>query len=148
MEKTDNRFAGEMKAWLMIQVIGQTSVNFFNRKKLAGEIAEHLRVFEKNHAGIDNTSGGNEDKLKDFSEYFIDSCLSSKSYKTAVFGAIPMSDAGAAVRLLQDIDEVTRIIPERFGLSENAKPLRYSLLDAYRRKVDGAEKFMDELGVR
>ena len=107
MEKknpNDERFKEEVKAWLMIQVIGQTGVNILNKKKLEKEMREHLKAFS------------DAEKLLEFADYFIDSCLNSKSYRTAVFGAIPMSDAGAATRIAQDIDEITRVIPEKFSL--------------------------------
>ena len=133
--ENDERFRSKMNAWLMIQVIGQTSVNFLNKKKLEKEMREHLKVF----------SSGEE--LSEFAEYFIDSCLSSRSYRTTLFGTIPMSDGGAATRLAQDMEEVTRIIPERFGLGDESKELRKALFDAYLNKIDNAEKILKEVGI-
>ena len=40
----DERFKSQMNAWLMIQVIGETSVNFFNSKKLAKEMGQHIET--------------------------------------------------------------------------------------------------------
>ena len=48
MEKknpNDERFKEEVKAWLMIQVIGQTGVNILNKKKLEKEMRDHLKAF-------------------------------------------------------------------------------------------------------
>ncbi len=123
-----------MNAWLMIQVIGRTSVNFMNKKRLSKELSQHLDAL-------------NTDELPEFAEYFIDSCLSSKSYTTAVFGTLSMSSAGAATRLAQDIDEVTGVIPERFGLMEKSSPIKACFFGKYLGKIQDAEKLLNELGI-
>ena len=132
----DGKYKQEMTAWLMIQVIGQTGVNFFNKKKLENEMRQHLDVFSS------------KERLPEFADYFIDSCLNSKSYRTAVFGAIPMSDAGAATRIAQDIDEITRVIPEKFSLEGEFEPLRQSLLSAFTAKIENAEKILLDAGIK
>ena len=144
MESNSNnetKYAREMKAWLMIQVIGQTSVNFLNIKRLKGEMAEHFAVLMD--PGDFWTS---EEKLKDFSEYFIDSCLHSKAYTTAVFGIMSMSESGAATRLAQDIIEVTKKIPARFGLEEESRTVHNVFLETYKTKIPGAMSILAELG--
>ena len=73
--EAENKYAEEMKAWLMIQVIGRTSINIFNSKKLRREMEDHLDVLLS--PGI---TGDVNAKLLDFADYFIDSCLSSKAY--------------------------------------------------------------------
>ena len=131
----DKKFQEQMSAWLMIQVIGRTSVNFMNKKKLTKELSQHLDVLCT-------------DELSEFAEYFIDSCLSSKSYTTAVFGTLSMSSAGAATRLAQDIDEVTGVIPQRFGITEKSSPIRAAFFKKYLEKIQDAEKLIGELGIR
>ncbi len=134
-DKKDQKFAAEMKAWMMIQVIGRTSVNFLNKKKLKKEMEEHLAVL------TEAVSASDSDSLS-FPEFFIDSCLTSKSYRTAVFGTMSMSDAGAATRLAQDILEVTEKIPERFELTEAFGPVREAMLQAFSSKVPKADELM------
>jgi hypothetical protein len=131
----DNKFSTEMNAWMMIQVIGKTSIYFLNKGKLAKEVEEHLEVLEKAD-------------LKEFSSFFIDSCLGSKAYTTAVFGTLSMSSAGAATRLAKEIDEVMGTIPEKLGLSQKSEPIRQLFLESFREKVDGAQKILDELGIK
>ena len=138
MEKrADNneKFKSKMNAWMMIQVIGQTSVNFLNIKKLGREMKEYIACLSQG------------EDLKEFAPYFIDACLTSKTYRTAVFGTMSMSDAGAAVRIAQDIDEVTRKIPEKFGLLEESAPVREALLEAFRAKIENADRILNEAGV-
>ena len=137
----DEKFSMEMKAWLMIQVIGQTSINFINAKKLKREMEQHLAALM--YPGEFWTP---EEKLKDFSEYFIDSCLHSKPYTTAVFGIMSMSESGAATRLAQDIIEVTQNIPTRFGLAAEARTIHNVFLQTYKAKIPNAMSILAELG--
>ena len=138
----ENKYAEEMKSWLMIQVIGRTSVNFLNAKRLKREMEEHLDVLLT--PGI---SGNVGEKLLDFADYFIDSCLSSKAYSTAVFGIMSMSEAGAATRIAQDIVEVTYEIPKRFGLEEKSAVLRNAFLTRFTEKIKDAYRILEDLGI-
>lgn len=138
METNDKRFAGRMNALLMIQVIGQTSVNFLNRKKLTRELTGHIKTLlgDDPYGAQDVSSGetGASD-LDEFAEFFIDSCLNSKAYGTTFFGVVPMSGEGVKTRLLQDIEEITVTIPSRFGLENECAPIREALTRAYERKT-------------
>lgn len=116
----DDRYAEQMKAWLMIQTMGQISVSFFNKKKLTKELMEYLEAFPKD-----------PEELSAFAGYFVDSCLHSRKYGTTLFGMVPMSEGGTATRLLEDIDLVTRDIPEKLGCAEAFTPLRDALLEAH-----------------
>ncbi len=140
--EAENKYAEEMKAWLMIQVIGRTSVNFLNSKRLRREMEDHLDVLLSPGAAGDVNA-----KLLDFADYFIDSCLSSKAYSTAVFGIMSMSEAGAATRLAQEILEITHETPKRFGLEEKSALIRNAFLTKFTDKIQGANKILAELGV-
>ena len=138
----ENKYAEEMKSWLMIQVIGRTSVNFLNAKRLKREMEGHLDVLLS--PGISGNAG---EKLLDFADCFIDSCLSSKAYSTAVFGIMSMSEAGAATRIAQDIVEVTYEIPKRFGLEEKSAVLRNAFLTRFTEKIKDAYRILEDLGI-
>ena len=154
-DKNDQRFADEMKAWMMIQVIGQTSVNFLNVRKLKKEMTEHVMTLcnaitsGENHQKDDAASNPDEgsSRMLSFCDYFIDTCLTSKSYRTAVFGTMSMSDAGAATRIAQDIIEVTQSIPKRFGLEEDARPIQSAMLKSFVGKVENASSILNELNI-
>ena len=138
MEKTaqsQERFKEHMNAFMMIKVMGQTGVNFINRGKLKKEILGYLDVFL------------GEAELKEFALFYIDSCLKSKAYRTAVFGTIPMSDAGAATRIAQDIAEVTRIITEKIGVVQDFLPVRVLFLDAFKENVEDGDRILREAGI-
>jgi hypothetical protein len=137
IEQLQEKYKEQMRAWMMIQVIGQTSVNFLNVKKLAKEMRTHLTALLENGA----------DYLKEFAEYFIDSCKDSKSYRAAIFGTMSMSDAGAATKLAEDIDQVTGRIPGRFGLEADFAPVRTAFFAVFKEKIPGAEEILSELGI-
>jgi hypothetical protein len=145
------KYRDKMKAWMMIQVIGQTSVNFLNVKKLSKEMRLYLDML-LGQPPFDHFNGyENQDEaisdLIEFAEYFIDSCKDSKSYRAAIFGTMSMSDAGAAMRLAEDIDQITGRIPEKFGLSEAYAPVRRVFFMVFRNKISGAESILSELGI-
>ena len=140
--EAENKYAKEMNAILMIQVIGRSSVNFLNAKKLKAELDGHLDVLLSPGAERDS-----ESKLLDFADYFIDSSLSSKAYSTAVFGIMSMSPAGAATRLAQDIFEITHETPRRFGLEEKSEAILNAFLTKFKDKIQGADKILAELGI-
>ncbi len=146
----ENKYRDKMKAWMMIQVIGQTSVNFLNVKKLSKEMRLHLATLLGQAPFDDNGYVSQDEAISDlieFAEYFIDSCKDSKSYRAAIFGTMSMSDAGAAMRLAEDIDQITGRIPEKFGLSESFAPVRRAFFMVFRNKISGAESILSELGI-
>ena len=134
-DENDERFKSKMNAWLMIQVIGQTSVNIFNSRKLAKEMSQYLETL---------TYGENPDE---FAEYFIDTCISSRSYKSTLFGVLPMSDDGVGIRLAQDINQVTKVVPERFGYREECKTLNEAFWKAFNAKFEDAQEIIKEAGL-
>ncbi len=138
----EQKYPAEMKSWLMIQVIGRTSINFLNARKLKREMEEHIDALMAPGSG-----GNQEEKLLDFADYFIDSCLSSKAYSTAVFGIMSMSEAGTATRIAQDILEVTYDIPRKFGLEEKSMPLRTAFFTKFTEKIQGAHQILADLGI-
>ena len=147
----ENKYKDKMKAWMMIQVIGQTSVNFLNVKKLSKEMRLYLDML-LGQPPFDHFNGyADQDEaisdLIEFAEYFIDSCKDSKSYRAAIFGTMSMSDAGAAMRLAEDIDQITGRIPEKFGLAKSYAPVRRVFFMVFRNKIPGAEAILSELGI-
>lgn len=147
----ESKYRDRMKAWMMIQVIGQTSVNFLNVKKLSKEMRQHLNTLlgYTHNDNNEDLSGLDEalEELLDFAEYFIDSCKDSKSYRAAIFGTMSMSDMGAATKLAEDIDRVTYEIPEKFGLEDQFAPVRRAFFTVYRNKITGASGIIEELGI-
>ena len=145
------KYRDKMKAWMMIQVIGQTSVNFLNVKKLSKEMRLYLDMLLGQPPSDHFNGYADQDEaisdLIEFAEYFIDSCKDSKSYRAAIFGTMSMSDAGAAMRLAEDIDQITGRIPEKFGLSESFAPVRRAFFMVFKNKIPGAESILNELGI-
>ena len=165
-EELEKKYADKLNAWLMIQVVGQTSIGFFNRKKLTKEIGEHLdtlinfEAVEEAKERAKKAEGTDEaekltaeisqirlEEMKRFSEFYIDFCLNSKAYSTTFFGTMPMSKDGTASRLARDIDDVTRNIPARFSLEGESSLFREVLLSVFVDKVASGERILSELGI-
>ena len=124
-----------IKAFMDMMVTGQISVNFLNAKKLKRDMCDSLAVFK-------------DADIQGFAEYFIDASLHSSAYRTTFFGTVPMSDSGAASKLAEDIDEITGKIAGRFGLLDEARPLRSALFDAYLSQVKDGHRLLEELHIQ
>ena len=87
------------------------------------------------------------EELDDLSLTYITSCLSSKTYGSTFFGMIPMQDEGVARRIAQDINIITLRVPRMFDLTDVAEPLRKSMINTYKSRVENGadlwEKFKD-----
>ena len=127
-------YAPLMKELLNIMVTGQVSVNFLNARRLKRDMVKSFDVF------ID-------EDIEGFADFFVDSSLNSSGYRTTLFGTIPMSDSGAATKLAEDIDEITGTIAGRFGLLEEARPLRTALFKAYLSQVKDGHRILEELHI-
>ena len=79
-----------------------------------------------------------------FASVWIDSCLSSRSYSTGVWGLMPLGEKKTAMRIAGDIDYVTRILAAHAGTEKEFRPLRSILLSTYVRKVNNGEQYWVE----
>ena len=133
-DNLEEKYAHLIKAFMNIMVTGQISVNFLNARKLKREMSEAFATFK------------GED-INGFADFFVDSTLHSSGYRKTLFGTIPMSDGGAAAKLAEDIDEITGTIAGRFGLLEEARPLRAALFIAYLSQVKDGLSILEELHI-
>ena len=74
-----------MAAWMMIQISGNSSVHFLNRRHMEKELRKNLEAlcilnFEKDDVLIQ--------EWYDFARRFLYSCTSCKSYGSTLFGMI------------------------------------------------------------
>ena len=142
-ENNLQQYAPMMKAYLSLQVASQTSINFLNSRKLAKEAMQSLGAF-----GLPlSESRDTPDELISFARYFIESSLSSKSYRSAIFGTMSMSDEGAATRLAEDIETVTGKTADKLGISKEIQPLRKALFEAFLDQVKGGDAILKELNI-
>lgn len=139
----EQKFAPMMKAYLMLMVTGQTSINFINSRKLAKDARESLKAF-----GLPLSEGQEPSPdLAAFADYYIDSCMHSKSFRSAIFGTMTMSDSGAATRLAEDIEEVTGKTAGKLGIAGEIRPLRLAMFSALLSRVDNGDKLLKELNI-
>ncbi|MBE5858880.1 MAG: hypothetical protein E7301_01980 [Butyrivibrio sp.] len=66
-------------------------------------------------------------ELLDLGARYLYSCADSKTYGSTLFGMIPMKDKQVAMKIYLDIKKVSVDVPEKYGLSDIALPLKEAL---------------------
>ena len=140
-DHTANRGDRFMAAWMMIQISGNSSVHFLNRKRMEKELRKNLQAlcildFEKDDILVQ--------EWYDFARRFLYSCTSCKSYGSTLFGMFPLKDKTVAAKIASEIDHVTRIIPLTFGLAKECEPFRQIIVDTYIKTIENGQSFWDD----
>lgn len=140
-DHTANRGDRFMAAWMMIQISGNSSVHFLNRKRMEKELRKNLQAlcildFEKDDILVQ--------EWYDFARRFLYSCTSCKSYGSTLFGMFPLKDKTVAAKIASEIDHVTRIIPLTFGLAKECEPFRQIVVDTYIKTIENGQSFWDD----
>ena len=139
-DRTESRGDRFMAAWMMIQISGNSSVHFLNRRHMEKELRKNLEAlcilnFEKNDILIQEWC--------DFARRFLYSCTSCKSYGSTLFGMFPLKDKTVAAKIASEIDHVTRIIPLTFGLAKECEPFRQIVVDTYVKTIEDGQACWD-----
>ncbi len=82
------------------------------------------------------------EEWKDFSLRYLESC-NSHSYRSMLFGTIPLSDETVAFRIAKEIDQVTRIAPAYFHLEEECRELHEIMVAAYIDRVENGREYWE-----
>ena len=140
-DHTANRGDRFMAAWMMIQISGNSSVHFLNRRHMEKELRKNLQAlcildFEKDDILVQ--------EWYDFARRFLYSCTSCKSYGSTLFGMFPLKDKTVAAKIASEIDHVTRIIPLTFGLAKECEPFRQIVVDTYIKTIENGQSFWDD----
>ncbi|MBP7348552.1 MAG: hypothetical protein KA965_07705 [Butyrivibrio sp.] len=140
-DHTANRGDRFMAAWMMIQISGNSSVHFLNRKRMEKELRKNLQAlcildFEKDDILVQ--------EWYDFARRFLYSCTSCKSYGSTLCGMFPLKDKTVAAKIASEIDHVTRIIPLTFGLAKECEPFRQIVVDTYIKTIENGQSFWDD----
>ncbi len=126
-----------MRAFMMILAdVDSHGILFQNRRKK--EITSYLDDFG------DKTDDAQIAEWKEFASEYIEMSLKSKSYGKTLFGLISLQDRRVALKIASDIDNVTRVVPEKYGLIEKAGPLRKALSEVFIETIEDGEEIWDE----
>lgn len=133
-----------MHSWTMIKASASMDYKTFLRKKRA---EKELLSYMKDFCLIDYEPESPEEKQvltdewADFSARLIESCVSNRTYCSAVFGIIPIGDKIVARKLVSDINLVTRDYPAIFGQAEKFSEFRQLIIDVYCQKIEDGKSY-------
>lgn len=114
-----------MRAWMMIQASANSGTSFLQKKRQKRELEGYMRDlclldFEpENETERDALTA----EWRDFAGRYLLACTDSKSYRSTLFGLVPMSDDAVAEKIALEIIQVTEDYPAQFGLAEAFEPL-------------------------
>ncbi|MCR5650830.1 MAG: hypothetical protein K6F86_06580 [Lachnospiraceae bacterium] len=81
---------------------------------------------------------------KDMANVYLNSCLTSHSYRSALSGMITLSDEKVARMIIDDIDTVLRKAPSKYGYEEDCSELLGIFRETYFEKVEDGQAVWDE----
>lgn len=76
---------------------------------------------------------------EDFALGYLFSCFDSKSYRSTLFGMIPMKDHNVAKKLASEIKLITKEYPGIFGMEDVFRPLYQCFETVYFQKIENAK---------
>ena len=135
-----NRGDGFMRAFMMILVAAVNDFHSLNINAKERELIDNLRQLAVLEFKRDNLL---TEEWKDFSRRYLKSCIYSPSYRSALFGAVTLSDKTVALKIAGEIDLATRREPQSFHLEEECRQLHDIMKQTYIDMVDGGQKYWD-----
>ena len=138
-----------MRAWMMIQVASNSGTSFIQRKRQQRQLEEFMRDLclldyePENEAEQDALAA----EWQDFAGRFLSACTGSKSYRSTLFGLVPINDAAVAEKIALEIIQVTRDYPAQFGLAEAFTPLSSIMKQLFCRTVPNGAGYFDITGL-
>lgn len=127
-----------IRAWLMIRIAENDRISFLNRKGKEKELRENLKELCILDYPLTDTL---KREWRDFARKYLIICCQSRSYRTAGFGLVSVSDEKAALKLAREIDLITRIIPEKFSLQNECVPFRETVIRMYCDLLENGEEY-------
>ena len=134
-----------MRAWMMIQISSASGASFIGKKRQKRKLEDHMRdlCLLDHEPENEAEQAALEAEWRDFAECFLSACTGSKSYRSTLFGLVPISDAAVAEKMALEIIEVTRNYPAQFGLAETFRPLFAILKQLYCQTVEHGADYWD-----
>ena len=137
---------GKKKADLFVRAFMMINVAF--RNNLHGiSLNDEKKELEKNLRQL-GVLGFERDELlreewKDLAKVYLNSCLTSHQYRSALSGMITLSDERVAHMIIEDIDTVLRRAPARYGYEEECLELLNIFKDMYIAMVEDGQRIWE-----
>lgn len=126
-------YADYMRTWLMMKISAQNAPTVFGRRRLAKEWSSYADAFGL--SGYEEASDDKKDALTNDWENFLKDycrlCLSDRTYGSTLFGLVRMKEDTIEEKLLNELNTITELFPERVGLKELFTPLHDAAAKVY-----------------
>ena len=132
-------------AWMMLKTADNAPAGWLLRKQAERDIKKEIRALCADSSEPDELL---LEEWKDFSDTLIRTCLTSSSYRSAVFGMGSVGDRNVCMRLANEIETVTETVPGRVHAEGLLAPLRAILLDRFIKLVPDGETILREVQSR
>lgn len=132
---------GFLHAWLMIKIMDQDSVNLLNRNAKKEELRKQMQAI-----GLPDDDPPEELKQewKHFAKTVIETNAKDRTYGSTVMGLIGIGDENTIFKLTDEINAVTKYIPDRLGLKKEMEELRKIFHDTFVEMVQNGENYWKE----
>ncbi len=130
-----------MDAWMTIRLYQNPNFLFRNEKKFPKEMQEQAEKLGLIHYPQDEYLRA---EWKHFTRLYIKTCLTGSTYKSKILVFFPLSPEKLALKIAEDIDLGTCVVPRIAKLEEAFGPLREIFLESYREMVDQGDKYWKE----
>ncbi len=139
-EKNGKRPDLFLRAWMNLKTASTEKTSFLNHRHKEKEIREYFtELCILNH----ERNSILHEEWKDFARTWITLCANSTSYRSAVFGMLKVSDQNTAMRIANDIDAITNLLPAEFGLQKECAEFRQILIDTYKSLLENGETYWE-----
>lgn len=130
-----------LHAFTMLGASAAAGVSFLQKKLRKKELLAYMDLLFL--TGFEQRPDWEQNILvtewKDFALGYLLSCFDSKSYRSTLFGMIPMKDHTVARKLASEIKLITKEYPGIFGMEEGFRPLYECFEIVYFQKIEDAK---------
>lgn len=129
-------------AWMELLIDGRLGTNFLNRKKRERDIRKHFTTLCVLDEEADSLL---LEEWRQFAKLWIETCAGDRTYDSTAFGLFRLGDERLGKKIASEINEVTGLIPARFGLREELSIFRRIMKETYISMVDQGEHYWEEV---
>lgn len=130
-----------LHAWLMIKIMAQDSVNLLNRNAKKEELRSHMQAI-----GLldDDPPEELKQEWKHFARTVIETNASDRTYGSTVMGLVGIGDENTIIKLMDEINAVTKFVPDRLGMKKEMEELREIFHQTFTEMVQNGETYWKE----
>ena len=128
-------------SWMTILIEGRTNLHFYNRRRIEQEIR---RCFTALCVLEDTPDPVLLNEWRQFAHLWITTCVNDRNYQATAFGMFRMKDQTLARKIAAEINEVTRVIPAKFGIEKEVGPFREIMRHAYINMIENGDQYWQD----